>query len=108
MTPSSDWNTAPVSLRIDLLAGGRRLNLRDVDFAHRHHRLEGSLAGFAALASQVELAARRDLQGKAAIVLAPASSTFLAAVLGDLTPIAVALVIPVRHDQQPRSTLLHP
>src|SRR5437870_2828746 len=100
MTPSSDWNTAPVSLRIDLLAGGRRLNLRDVDFAHRHHRLEGALAGFAALARQLEQAARRDLPGKAPLVLAPAASTFLAAVLGDRIPIAVGLFLAVGQDHE--------
>src|SRR3954453_412582 len=47
MTPSSDWKTAPVSLRIDALARDRRLDLRDVDLLHRHHRLECPLGGCA-------------------------------------------------------------
>src|SRR6266542_2525758 len=43
MTPSSDWNTAPVSLRIDRLACSGRFDRGDVDLLHRHHRCEHAL-----------------------------------------------------------------
>src|SRR4028119_1796985 len=43
MIPSSDTKAAPVSLRIGGLAAERRLDLRDVDFLHGHHRVHGSL-----------------------------------------------------------------
>src|SRR4030095_9491039 len=89
MTPSSDWKKAPVSLRIDCLAPHRRLDRRDVDLLHRHHRLEGALSRIAALIEGVDQHARRDLPGKAPFVLAPAALAFLAAVLGDRIPITV-------------------
>src|SRR5213075_965650 len=71
MTPSSDWKRAPVSLRIDALAADGRLDRRDVDLLHRHHRLEGALGGVAAPVEGIDQHARRDLPGKAPFVLAP-------------------------------------
>src|SRR5687768_16469202 len=43
MTPSRDWKTAPVSLRIDRFALERSFDLGDVDFLQRHHRFESAL-----------------------------------------------------------------
>src|SRR4051794_1222485 len=62
MTPSSDRNTAPVSLRIGGLAGERGFDRRDVDLAHVHHRLERALGGGAVgIVHRFEEHARRDL-----------------------------------------------
>src|SRR5215210_4318000 len=84
MTPSSDWKKAPVSLRIDRLAGGRSLNRRNVDLAHRHHRLERALClRLVGVGRKLEQHARRDLPREAPFVLAPAASAFLAAVADD-------------------------
>src|SRR4051794_393214 len=74
MTPSSDWKTAPVSLRIDGLPAHSRLDLGDVDLLHRHHRLERALGrGLVGVAVGLEQGARRDLPGEAPSVLAPAA-----------------------------------
>src|SRR5438552_17917540 len=43
ITPSRETKTAPVSLRIDRLSAHGRLDRRDVDLVHGHHRLEGAL-----------------------------------------------------------------
>src|SRR3954452_14442139 len=78
MTPSSEEKTAPVSLRIDIFSAKRRLDGRDVDLAHRHHRLEGAggggLVGFLV---GLEQHTRRDLPGEAPAILAPAAGAFL-------------------------------
>src|SRR5438270_4204361 len=79
MTPSSERKTAPVSLRIDRLAGRGGLDRRDVDLAHRHHCLERALAALAAFGGQLEQTPRSDLPGKAPLVLAPAAGAFFAA-----------------------------
>src|SRR3954447_24708600 len=74
MTPSSDWKTAPVSLRIDLLAAQRSFDLGDVDLAHRHHCFERALGSAAVgIVHRLEQHARSDLPGKAPVVLAPAA-----------------------------------
>src|SRR3954447_10861441 len=65
MTPSSERKTAPVSLRIDRLAGRGGFDRRNVDLAHRHHRLERPLATLAAFGGQFEQTPRSDLPGKA-------------------------------------------
>src|ERR1700751_3718505 len=92
MTPSSDWKTAPVSLRIRGLAFERGLDLGDVDLLHFHHRLErpfgGSLVG---IAHGLEQHPRRDLPGKAPTVLAPPAHAFLAGVGNDRIPVTVGL-----------------
>src|SRR3954451_20513280 len=81
MTPSSEEKTDPVSLRIDILSAQRRLDRRDVDLAHRHHRLERALGrGLVGVGVGLELRARGDLPGKTPAVLAPAAGAFLAAV----------------------------
>src|SRR3954447_18537693 len=77
MTPSSDWKTAPVSLRIDALAAERRFDLGDVDLFHIHHRFERALGGAAiGIVHRLEQDARCDLPGKAPLVLAPAAHAF--------------------------------
>src|SRR3954468_2748344 len=73
MTPSSDRNTAPVSLRIGGFAIRGGLDLCDVDLLHRHHRLERPPATVAAFGGEVDQHPRRDLPGKAPSVLAPAA-----------------------------------
>src|SRR5437764_8928754 len=82
MTPSSERKTAPVSLRIDRLAGRSGLDGGDVDLPHRHHRLKGAFAWLTALGGQFEQTLRRDLPGEAPLVLAPAAGAFFAPVLG--------------------------
>src|SRR5947207_1939880 len=72
MTPSSDWNAAPVSLRIDRLAGSRGLDLGDVDLLHRHHRRKGALGGFLiGIVGRFKEYPRRNLPGEAPFVAAP-------------------------------------
>src|SRR5688500_14043406 len=94
ITPSSDWKTEPVSLRIDTLPAHRRLDLRDVDLAHRHHRVERALRrGLVRTGSRVEQHARSDLPGEPPFVLAPAAFAFRAAVADDRIPVAVGLFL---------------
>src|SRR5689334_370190 len=100
ITPSSDRKTAPVSLRIDRLAVRSRLDRRDVDLAHRHHRLEGALAPLAGFARQLEQPPGRDLPGKAPFVLAPAAHALFAAILSDRVPVAVGLFLTVGEDHE--------
>src|SRR3954454_5537900 len=89
MTPSSERKTAPVSLRIDRLAGRGGFDRRNVDLAHRHHRLERPLATLAAFGGQFEQTPRSDLPGKAPLVLAPAAGAFFAAAPCDRIPVAI-------------------
>src|SRR5688572_308940 len=87
MTPSIETKTAPVSLRIDLLATEGGFDLGDVDLLHRHHRLERALGGgFVGARGRFEQHARRDLPREAPLVLAPAAFAFLASVLDDGIP----------------------
>src|SRR5688500_3184012 len=100
MTPSSDWKTAPVSLRIDRFAFERGLDLGDVDFLHRHHRLERPLgSGLAGVAQGIEQVARRDLPRVAPLVLAPDAGALLA-VPGDRIPIAIRFGLVLGHDHE--------
>src|SRR5436190_10667301 len=63
MTPSSDWKTAPVSLRIGGLTIECRLDLRDVDLLHLHHRVHVPLGGSAVAArDRLHQGARSDLR----------------------------------------------
>src|SRR5690348_12437952 len=90
MTPSREMNAAPVSLRIGGFAGRGCFDRRDVDLAHLHHGLERALRlRRIGVGGQVEQDLRRDLPGIAPLVLAPAASAFLAAVLDDGIPVAV-------------------
>src|SRR3954447_11053855 len=100
MTPSSETKTEPVSLRIDLLSRRCRLDRRDVDLAHGHHRLERALGALAAVAGQLEQALRRDLPREAPAVLAPAAHALGAAVPGDRVPITVGLFLAVGQDHE--------
>src|SRR4051812_16496945 len=61
ITPSSETKTLPRILRIRGDAFDRSLDLRDVDLAHGHHRLERALAALAGRRGQLEQAARSDL-----------------------------------------------
>src|SRR3954454_11469234 len=101
ITPSSDWKTAPVSLRIDALARDGRLDLGDVDLLHRHHRLECPLGGAAVgIVQRLEQHARRDLPGEAPLVLAPAALAFLPAIIDNRVPIWVGLSLFLGHDHE--------
>src|SRR3982751_5793695 len=74
MTPSSDRNTAPVSLRIGGLASAGGFDLGDVDLAHVHHRLERPLGrGAVGIVHGFEEHAGRYLPREAPFVLAPAA-----------------------------------
>src|SRR5207342_2016385 len=100
MIPSSERNTAPVSLRIGGLAVGRGLDLGDVDLLHRHHRLECPPGTVAALGREFDQQARRDLPGKAPSVLAPAAHALFAAIFGDGVPQPVGLFLVVGQDDE--------
>src|SRR4051794_18686227 len=100
MTPSSERKTAPVSLRIDRLAGRRRFDRRDVDLAHGHHGLERALSALAAFGRQLEQTPRRDLPGKAPLVLAPATGALLAAAPRNRVPIAVGFLLVFGQDHE--------
>src|SRR5262245_22480317 len=81
-----------------LSAPARRLDGRDVDLLHRHHRFESALRLTAAGRKRVGQRARRDLPGETPAVLAPAARALLAAVADDRVPIAVRLFLIVRRD----------
>src|SRR4051794_32248806 len=101
MTPSSDWKTAPVSLRIDALARDCRFDLGDVDLLHRHHRFECPLGGAAiGIVHRLEQHARSDLPGKAPVVLAPAALAFLAAIADNRVPVAIGLFLIFGDDHE--------
>src|SRR5262245_32035311 len=89
MTPSRDWKTAPVSLRIDRFALERRFDLGDVDLLHGHHGLERPLCCcLVRIIVGLKQHARRNLPGKAPFVLAPAAGAFLAASIDNRVPVA--------------------
>src|SRR5436190_11138583 len=101
MTPSSEEKTAPVSLRIDILSAQRGFDFRDVDLAHRHHRLERPLGrGLVGVGVGFEQYARRDLPGKAPAVLAPAAGAFFTAVGRDRVPVAVGFRLVLGDDHE--------
>src|SRR5436190_23511170 len=101
MTPSSEMKTAPVSLRIDALAAKRRLDLRNVDLAHRHHRLEGAFRRrLVRIGVGLQQHPRGDLPGKAPAVLAPAACALLAAVAGDRVPVAIGFFLILGNDHE--------
>src|SRR5580658_5341140 len=70
----------------------------DVDFLHRHHRLEGAPGLTATGRKRLGERARGDLPGEAPAVLAPPALTFLAAIADDRVPVAVRLFLSVRRD----------
>src|SRR5438876_6706286 len=76
----------------------RCLDGGNVDFLHRHHRLEGMLRLIATSRKRVGQHARGDLPGEAPAVLAPATLAFLPAVVDDRVPVAVRLLLIVRRD----------
>src|SRR5690606_31574743 len=78
------------------LAPPGRLDRRDVDLAHLHHRLEGAPATLAAFSQCLEQYVRRDLPGNAPAVLAPAALARLAAIADNGVPVAVGLLLVAR------------
>src|SRR5574338_738177 len=101
MTPSSETNTEPVSLRIRGLALQRGLDPGDVDLAHGHHRLERALGrGSVRIVHRLQQHARGDLPGEAPLVLAPAAGAFLAAIADDGVPVAIGLRLVLGHDHE--------
>src|SRR5438270_7790010 len=101
MTPSSEMKMAPVSLRIDRLAPQCRLDGRNVDLPHRHHRLEcAPRRGRVGVVIGLEQHARGDLPGEAPAVLAPAAGAFFATILGDRVPVAVGFLLVLGHDHE--------
>ena len=72
---------------------GALLDGGDVDFLHRHHRLEGTLSLIATSCERIGSHARRRSPGEAPVVLAPTALTFLAAVADDGVPVAVRLSV---------------
>src|SRR5688572_30327626 len=106
MTPSSEMNTAPVSLRIGGLAGGP-LDRGDVDLLHRHHRLEDALGPRRVTVHRLGEDARGDLPRDAPLVLAPAAHAFLPAVADDRVPVAIGLCLALGdHHERERLALL--
>src|SRR5436190_19214838 len=96
MTPSKDWNTAPVSLRIDILAGHGCFDLGDVDLLHRHHCRESALGGrLVPTIGGFQQDSGGDLPGETPPVLAPAAHALLAAIPDDRVPIAVSFLLVV-------------
>src|SRR3984893_12863065 len=70
----------------------------DIDFLHRHHRLEGTFRFTATSRKRLGEHARGDLPGEAPAVLAPTALAFLAAIADDRIPVAVRLFLIVRCD----------
>src|ERR1700736_4552846 len=79
-------------------AAPRRLDRRDVDLRHAHHRRKCALCFIAAGRQRLGQHARRELPGDAPLVFAPAARTLLAAIADDGVPVAVGLVLIVGGD----------
>src|SRR4051812_14767774 len=88
----------PRRVDISRSAAPRRLDRRDVDFLHLHHRLERALCFGAAGRHRLGQHARRDLPGDAPSVLAPAARALLSAIAHDGVPVAVGLLLIVGGD----------
>src|SRR5688572_9935648 len=84
--PSRACGCFPDWLATRRSAPPRRLDRGDVDFLHRHHRLEGALGLGATCCERVGQRARGDLPGEAPAVLAPTALAFLAAIADDRVP----------------------
>src|SRR5690242_21675620 len=99
MMPSSDWKTAPVSLRIGSHALDCPVERGDVDLAHLHHRVERGL-GLCRIPVGHELGQTlgRDLPRETKAVLAPAAHALLTAVGDDCIPVAVGFLLVVGCD----------
>ena len=67
------------------------LNRCDVDFLHRHHRLEGAFGFVAARTQGIGQDLGRDLPRNTPFVLAPAARAFLSAIADDGVPVFVGL-----------------
>src|SRR4051794_37185853 len=76
----------------------RCLDGGNIDFLHRHHRLEGSPCLIAAGRERVGQNARGDLPGEAPAVLAPTALAFLSSIVDDRVPVTVRLFLIVRRD----------
>src|SRR5207248_10077061 len=70
----------------------------NVDFLHRHHRVEGTLCLIATSRERVGQHAWGDLPGEAPAVLAPTTLAFLPPIVDDRVPVAVRLFLIVRCD----------
>src|ERR1700760_896762 len=92
------FETVMSSVSIAASAPPRRLDRGDVNFLHRHHRLECALGFIAAGRHRLHQHARRDLPGNAPFVLAPAACAFLPAIADDGVPIAIGLLLIVGGD----------
>src|ERR1700730_10034144 len=79
-------------------AAPRRLDRGDINLFHSHHCLARALCLIAAGRHGIGHHARRDLQGDAPSVLAPATRALLAAIVDDRVPVAVGLLLIVSGD----------
>src|SRR6516164_9121799 len=79
-------------------APSRCLDRGDVDFLHRHHRLEGTLGLTTTSRKRIGERAWRDLPGEAPGVLAPTALALLSAIPDDRVPVAVRLLLIIRSD----------
>src|SRR6266550_4058386 len=70
----------------------------DVDLFHSHHRIKRPLCFIAAGRHRLGQRARRDLPGKAPLVLAPAAHALLATIADNGVPVAVGLLLIVGGD----------
>src|SRR5258708_38436436 len=75
-----------------------RLDGGDIDFLHRHHRVEGTPCFIATSGQRVGQRAWGDLPGESPAVLAPTTSALRPAVCDDRIPVAVCLFLIVRRD----------
>src|SRR5437868_7328725 len=90
ITPSSEVKAAPTILRIGVFSGDRGLDPRDIDLAHRHHRVEHPPSDRrVGIAVAFQQHARRDLPGKAPAIAAPAALALRAAAVDDGVPVAI-------------------
>src|ERR1700737_1594279 len=79
-------------------AAPRRLDRRDVDLRHAHHRRKCALCFIAPRRHALGHAARRCFPGDAPLVFAPAARALLAAIADDGVPVAVGLLLIVGGD----------
>src|SRR5579862_6805707 len=88
----------PGSLAMRPSAPPRRLDSRDVDLPHGHHRLEGTLCLTAASRQRIGQRARSDLPVEAPAVLAPTASALRTPIADDRIPVTVRLFLIVGRD----------
>ena len=77
------------------LTAARRLDCRDVNLFHLHHRIERAFGGSGiGIGDRFRQGHRRNLPGQSPFVFAPAAGALLAAVADDRVPVTIRFGVP--------------